>query len=114
MQMSSTERGGYQIVLVDETRIDAAVAIAFKDRMRNLTDGRAGPVVLDLGTVSFIDSSGLGAIVAAMKQLGKDRQLHLAGLLPNVAKVFRLTRMDMVFTIHGSVEEAINLHADRA
>lgn len=114
MQMSSTDRGGYQIVLVDENRIDAAVAIAFKDRMRNLTEGRAGPVVLDLGAVSFIDSSGLGAIVAAMKQLGKDRQLHLAGLMPNVAKVFRLTRMDMVFTIHDTVDGVVDLHADRA
>lgn len=114
MQMSSADRGGYQVVSVAENRIDAAVAIAFKDQMRQLTDGGAAEVVLDLSTVSFIDSSGLGAIVAAMKQLGSARKLHLAGLMPNVDKVFRLTRMDMVFAIHASVEEALNLHADRA
>jgi hypothetical protein len=34
--------------------------------------------------------------------------------MPNVDKVFRLTRMDTVFTIHGSVDEAYKLHADRA
>lgn len=114
MQMSSTDQGGYQVITVEEERIDAAVAIAFKDQMRGITEGGGAEVLLDLSTVAFIDSSGLGAIVAAMKQLGKDRPLHLAGLMPNVDKVFRLTRMDTVFTIHGTVEEAFALHADRA
>ena len=88
MQMSCTDQGGYQVVSVAENRIDAAVAIAFKDQMRHLTDGQNTEVILDLSTVSFIDSSGLGAIVAAMKQLGSARKLHLAGLLPNVEKLF--------------------------
>ena len=50
--------------------------------------------------VAFLDSSGLGAVVAAMKALGPDRPLELAGLTPTVQKVFRLTRMDSVFKIH--------------
>lgn len=114
MQMSSADEGGYQVITIGESRIDAAVAIAFKDQMRQMTEGSVAEVLLDLSTVDFIDSSGLGAIVAAMKQLGKGRRLHLAGLMPNVDKVFRLTRMDTVFTIHGSVDEAYKLHADRA
>lgn len=114
MQMSSADQGGFQVITIDEQRIDAAVAIAFKDQMRKLTDGSMAVVLLDLSSVAFIDSSGLGAIVAAMKQLGNERHLHLAGLMPNVDKVFRLTRMDTVFTIHPSVEEAFALHADRA
>lgn len=114
MQMSSADRDEFQVVTVHENRIDAAVAIAFKDQMRNLTEGGSDQVLLDLSSVAFIDSSGLGAIVAAMKQLGKDRKLHLAGLMPNVDKVFRLTRMDMVFDIHPSVEQAFSCHADRA
>ena len=110
--MSTISRSGFQIVTVAETRIDAAVAIAFKDQIRKMTDGGAPDVVLDLTDVSFIDSSGLGAIVAAMKQLGKDRRLHLAALMPNVDKVFRLTRMDTVFAIHDSVEQAVGANAD--
>ena len=39
MQMSSAAQGGYQVVSVEEDRIDAAVAIAFKDQMRQLTEG---------------------------------------------------------------------------
>jgi anti-sigma B factor antagonist len=38
-----------------------------------------------------------------MKLLGPDRRLELSGLTPTVEKVFRLTRMDTIFTIHRSV-----------
>ncbi|TGD44672.1 anti-sigma factor antagonist [Pseudotabrizicola sediminis] len=91
------------IVRVRQPRIDAAGAIDFKDRMRDLTAAARGRVVLDLSCVTFIDSSGLGAVVAVRKSLGPDRPLELAALTPSVDKVFRLTRMDSVFTIHPDV-----------
>lgn len=76
------------------------MAIAFKEAVRRATDLPGNPVILDLGKVSFLDSSGLGAVVAVMKFLAPERRLELAALTPPVAKVFRLTRMDSVFTIH--------------
>ena len=94
------------VVRVCDARIDAAVAIQFKDRMREVTEGGAQRIVLDLSRVDFIDSSGLGAIVASMKQLG-GRRLDLAGLSPTVQKVFRLTRMDTIFAIHPDVGAAL-------
>lgn len=111
MQISTDDRHECRVVTVGDSRIDAAVAISFKDRMRELTEGGPDCTVLDLAAVDFIDSSGLGAIVAAMKQLGDGRQLVLAGLSPNVEKVFRLTRMDTVFAIHRSVDAAVQAHA---
>jgi len=96
------------LIRVAEPRIDAAVAIQFKDRLRQMTDGGPARVVLDLGMVEFLDSSGLGAVVAAMKQLGSERTLELAALTPTVEKVFRLTRMDTVFTIHASADAALD------
>jgi len=107
MDLSSNAQNGTLVVTVNESRIDAAVAIQFKDKMRERTEDAGDRVVLDLEQVSFIDSSGLGAIVAAMKQLGKDRRLDLAGLNKDVDRVFRLTRMDTVFTIHPSLGDAL-------
>lgn len=96
-----TRRGpGALIAEVAEARIDAACAIQFKDAMREATADAEGRVVLDLGRVEFIDSSGLGAIVAVMKMLAPDRRLDLAAPTPNVQRVLRLTRMDTVFTVH--------------
>ena len=109
MNVSSTTEDSLQVVAIEESRIDAAVAVQFKDAMREKTQNSADVVILDLSKVEFIDSSGLGAIVATMKHLGRDRKLALAGLTPTVDKVFRLTRMDGIFplfrTLDGALEE---------
>lgn len=107
MSLTSKVTDGLQIVTVDAERIDASGAIRFKEEMRSETASGATRVVLDLTAVDFIDSSGLGAIVASMKQLGDDRRLDLAGLSPAVDKVFRLTRMDTVFRLYPSLDDAL-------
>ena len=109
MEFSCTEAGDVLIVRVMAERIDAAAALKFKDALRELT-GAASHVALDLRDVQFVDSSGLGAIVAVMKLMGTTRRLYLAGLTPTVDKVFRLTRMDSIFTIHGSVDDIPKLY----
>lgn len=112
MQLISTTDAGRQIVTVQEQRIDAAVALSFKEGMRSQTEDGADVVVLDLQQVEFVDSSGLGAIVASLKAMGKGRTLALAGLTPTVEKVFRLTRMDSVFPMYPSLDDALdNLHS---
>jgi len=102
MELSFEDIGDLRVIKAQEDRIDAAVAIQFKDRMRELTDSGPARLLLDLSRVAFLDSSGLGAVVAAFKQAAPERQLELAGLSPTVEKVFKLTRMDSVFTIHAS------------
>jgi len=109
MELTTERHGTAMVVRVTEARIDAVGAIQFKDAMRRATEGVETRVILDLSQVNFLDSSGLGAVVSAMKQLGPGRRLELAGLTPAVDKVFRLTRMDGIFSIHGSVAGALDL-----
>jgi anti-sigma B factor antagonist len=106
---------GVAVVFAHATRIDAAVAIQFKDRFAEIAvrlkgdllekPGASGDdlvLLLDLSEVEFLDSSGLGAVVAARKLLGKQYRLALAGLQPAVEKVLRLTHMDRVFPIYAT------------
>ena len=102
MNLYAEALDGALIVHVGEDRLDAAIAINFKDKMREITTQPSQTVILELSQVDFVDSSGLGAIVAVRKGLAP-RKMELSGLTPNVKKVFRLTRMDSVFTIHTSV-----------
>ena len=108
MEMSVRTEGDICIVTVQEPRIDAPVAVAFKDAVRMQTADAPPLVILNLTQVDFVDSSGLGAIVAVMKNLAPERTLHLAGLNPMVDKVFRLTRMDSVFQIFQTLEDALD------
>lgn len=107
MKLEVTSHDTVSIVTAPGPRIDAAAAIRFKEAMRAATSDGPDHVVLDLSQVRFVDSSGLGAIVAAMKQMGAGRRLDLAGLAPDVAKVFRLTRMETVFVIHEDAEASL-------
>lgn len=107
MELQIEKRGGVTVIRPGEARLDALGAVAFKDRMKAAVEGAAGRVVLDLSGVGFIDSSGLGAVVAARRFLREGQALDLAGLTAPVARVFRLTRMDMLFAIHPEVADAL-------
>lgn len=111
MEFETVRQGDILKITVLAERIDAACAVQFKDCIRELCGQEPARVVLDLQRVDFLDSSGLGAVVAAMKFLGKERQLELAGLSDKVSRVFRLTKMDSVFTIHPSADAAMNANA---
>lgn len=102
MKLTVEPAGDRTIVRMDEARLDAAIALSFKERMREIVP-TAGPVLLiDMEAVQFMDSSGLGALIAIHKALPARARLELAALGPNVMRVFRLTRMDSVFTIHDA------------
>ena len=107
MEMHSEHHGEILVIRAVGDRIDAAGAIQFKERMREIIQEPSTRVVLDMAAVGFLDSSGLGAVVAVMKALGPVRRLELSGLTPTVEKVFRLTRMDTVFIIHKTLPEGL-------
>ncbi|MEM7488416.1 MAG: STAS domain-containing protein [Pseudomonadota bacterium] len=81
-------------------RLDANCTVAFKERVHALTAGHPDRVMIDMGAVQFLDSSGLGALVAVMKGLGQGRRLELANCADSVTRVLALTRMDRVFVMH--------------
>ena len=105
MQTTKTPNGALVLTLT-ANRIDAASAIHFKDGFREAAANCDGRVIMDLSSVMFMDSSGLGAMVAALKSL-KGRELELCGLTAAVDKVFKLTRMDKVFSVYIDVEQAL-------
>ncbi len=100
MKLHAILDGDVLIVTPAEDRLDAAAAVQFKDAIRALADDAPARVILDMAPVKFMDSSGLGAVIGSMKLLAPATRLELAGLTPAVAKVFRLTQMDRIFTIH--------------
>jgi len=107
MKLSHSQHGDVTVINVDESRLDASNAIQFKDEIRAATEGE-GDVILDLGSVSFIDSSGLGAVVAVYKGLGTGRNMALTDLQPAVERVMKLTRMNTVFAIFPSTASALS------
>ncbi|MCK0168897.1 STAS domain-containing protein [Jannaschia sp. S6380] len=111
MKIDSEIRGDVLLLTLGDPRVDAAVAMVFKERVRTLIQGFDGRVMIDMSRVEFLDSSGLGALVAVMKLLDNDRRLELAGCGPIVRKVLTLTRMDSVFVLHDAPPAGSDLDA---
>lgn len=103
---AKTERG-ILVLTPDVARLDASSASAFRETLVGHIDGGARSLVIDLSRVAFIDSSALGALIAAVKRLGPLGVLAVAGVQPAVARLFAITRMDRVFSLHPGTEEAI-------
>jgi anti-sigma B factor antagonist len=106
MRIESRAEGEVTVLQVMDRRIDARSAPDLKQRIGSYISGGAEWLVLDLSEVEFVDSSGLGAIVSALKLLGRRGDLVISGARESVQALFKLTRMDKVFRMFGTVEEA--------
>lgn len=111
MELAVRQDGAVTVVQPLAERIDAMVAVMFKDRMKAAIEAGSSCILLDLSPIGFLDSSGLGAVVAIRRFLREGQRLELASLTPPVQRVFRLTRMDSVFTIHSEVDDALRIAA---
>jgi anti-sigma B factor antagonist len=90
---------GREVVAV-RGEIDVATSPALREELYQLIDGGAREVVVDLSGLGFIDSSGLGVLVAALKHMReRDGQLVLSGLVQPALRVFEITDLTTLFTL---------------
>ncbi len=103
----SVERAENYVVLRPEGRLNMVAAPRLRSSIEGVVQDGSTRVVLDLGAVSFMDSSGLGAVIAGLKrarQAGGD--LRLAAVGEQVQTVMRLTNLDRVLRPHETVRDA--------
>lgn len=107
MILESENIGDITYVKVQIERLDAARCISFKEGIKEVISQGKHSIVLDFSTVKFMDSSGLGAVVSVLKMLTGKRELVLCGIKGMVLDLFKLTRMDRVFMMAETKEDAI-------
>ena len=90
-----------------EDNLDASNVREFRDAAQSLMHEHAR-VVLDMAGVQFVDSSGLGALIACLRQTNARRgDFRLCAMSRTVRALFELMRMHRVFNIHESRNEAV-------
>ena len=66
-------------------------------------------LAVDLSGVEYIDSSGIASLVEAFQEARKrGSRFSLVSVSPPALRVFELARLDRVFTIHSTLEEALS------
>lgn len=106
MDLNVTQNGNITVVALNESRLDASIAPEFKVQMEELINAGNKQIIMDLSSLTFMDSSSLGALVGILKCLGSDGKMIVVGVGGVVMDLFRLTRMDKVFTLVGDMETA--------
>ena len=95
-------------VVAPSGRLDVAGAPALKDAISEAARDGAPRIVIDMEGVSFVDSTGLGSVIAALKQVrSREGELRLAAPNQQVRVVLELTTLDRVFPYYATVEEAL-------
>jgi len=96
----------YVIALSGE--VDLYTAPEFKQQLLDVIGKGAKDVVVDFSNTTFIDSTTLGVLVGGVKRLrANDGQLSLVCSDRNITKIFEITGLDRVFTIHPTREAAV-------
>lgn len=107
MELVLQQVGDVTVAAVSVEDLDASNATEFKRDMAPVVDANT-KVVLDLSRLRFVDSSGLGAFISALRKLNaKGGDLKLCGMSKQVRAVFELVRMHRVFDILGTRDEAV-------
>lgn len=107
MQLITKKLGDVTIVSLPGEHLDASRTEEFKRDIAPVLEG-VRFAVFDLSRLSFVDSAGIGALLSCLRRLNAlEGDLKLFGLLPQVRGVFELTRMQRIFDIFDTEEEAI-------
>ena len=98
--------GSHSIVDV-KGEIDVYTAPKLREKLIELVSEGSYDVVVNLEGVDFLDSTGLGVLVGALKRVkAHDGSLSLICSQDKILKIFKITGLTKVFSIHSSEGEA--------
>jgi anti-sigma B factor antagonist len=103
-----TAHGQSYVVRLECEFLDTQNSPILKYELKRLFEGRPRTVIVDFTTVRIVDSSGLGALLAAARVASRNGgQLRVAGLQPAVQETFELARLTRIFAIFPTQAEAL-------
>lgn len=105
--ISGQRRDGVSVI-APYGEIDVATAPGLRDHLDKVIRRESGPVVVDLTSVTFIDSTGLGVLIGAQKRCDEaEREMRVVVSEPRIRKVFEITGLTDYFAMHDSLEPAL-------
>lgn len=112
MNMSTTVAGDVEVLTL-HGRFDAFEAAQVSEWLKERLGSGYDRIVVDMAGVQFVDSTGLAALVRAMKHCRESGgDLVLANLQPAVLMIFELTRLDKAFKVFNSTGAAVRQFDD--
>ncbi len=105
MSFQTITKDGVAVVTVTNSRLDASIAPELKQVVSDVIEAGSTRIMIDLDSVQFMDSSGLGAVISSFKLTGKKGDFVICNMNESVREIFTLTHMDRLFEIYTSSDE---------
>ena len=107
MKITIEKIGDVTVATIPGDSLDASNAKEFKCDIAPILEAN-GKVLLDMSSLQFVDSSGLGAVLSCLRLLkSKGGDLFLCGMTRPVRTLFELVRLNKIFDIFSTREEAM-------
>jgi len=105
--IQSTEKDGDTQIVVVAGEIDFSCSPDLRVGLMKLLDEPHGKLIVDLGGVPYMDSSGVAVLVEALqRQRSAGHPMVLCGLTTKVRSIFEISRLDAVFKIVDDMDSA--------
>lgn len=103
----NTQRDESKCTVTLDGEVDVYTAPRLKEELVSAIEDGCVNVIVDLERVGFIDSSGLGVLVSALRRAReRDGVVRIVCTRDNILKIFRITGLDKVFPVFADVQEA--------
>ena len=109
MKINEKSKDGVAILELSG-EVDFHSSPELREKMQKVSTSQDPKVIVNLKDVSYIDSSGLATFVEALQTVKRNGgKLVLAELVPAVRGVFEIAKLDSIFSLAGSEQEAVQL-----
>jgi anti-sigma B factor antagonist len=108
MQLAFEEKGDVTVVRVQETKLTYPVLSSFFSAVRQKVEAGSRSVLVDLSSVSYLDSASIGCLMDIHRLLQeKGGSLRLSGLQPRVETMISMTGVHKIVPLHRDEQDAL-------
>ena len=107
MEIKIIDRDGAKIIALSGD-IDMYTSPEVRKQLLRMVDQRISVIMVDLTDVAYIDSSGIATFVEGLKgMMSYSGRLKFFGMPERVKEIFNFSKLDKVFDMYGSMEDAL-------
>lgn len=108
LHLTVDDSSGLHAVVTIQGELDVTTAPQFRQTLMSVVARMYPAVILDLSGVEFIDSSALGVILTAYRQIkAQEGAMAIASPIPRITRILEITGLTLSFPVRPSVAEAV-------
>ncbi len=99
----------YSIASIGDEKVDSSLSPELKSEFMNIAQDGVASVIVDMGAVKYVDSSGLSALLVGNRTFAESGVFVLFNVTDHVMKLINISQLDKVMTIVATQEEAADV-----